>query len=224
MMTKVFPPFELQASGAALDLLDSGIAGFALERIARWVSAVWLQGTDGQIWLMMADTRDLQFKFEVFTLAFETIEGLQARLAAWTPPDIAGDVPEMLRQAFSTRPTVPAAPSRFDPWPFSRWRCDVLRRTEFIIEDVEFGVTLGDSPDFQSAGRPGFVPPEASAACEVAAGILFTGEQGERLLAAVDWRPTELIWTRDAAQIDQYLAETSAVTIDDYRRILAVRR
>lgn len=50
------------------------------------------------------------------------------------------------------------------------------------------------------------VPPEASATCEVAAGILFfTGRNGNRLLMGVDWLPQNMVVTAAPAKIDEYL-------------------
>lgn len=221
-MPKVFAPFELQADRAALGTLAAGLAGYAVERAHEYVTAIWLQGHDGRVWSVLTETRDLQFKFEVFTLAVQSLEALQARVAAWTPPKLPNDMPANFRQLFSARPPVPTAPSHFKPWPFAQWRCDVLRRVEFIIEDVAVGETFGSSPNLQSADAPGAVPPEASATCEVAAGILFTARDGERLLAGVDWTPSRIIWTGDATQIDAYAKSCEAVSLDAYiRRIEA---
>lgn len=215
-MPKVFPPFELQADHATLQALSGGLRGFALERMHRYVPSVWLQGDDGHVWLIQADTRDLQFKFEVFTLAVTSLETLQARFATWTPPVLPKDLPENFRQLFAAPPEMPSLPSHLEPWPFERWRCDVLRRVEFIVEDVEVGSTFGRNPNLQSAAKPSSIPPEASAICEVAAGLVFTGSTGNRLLVGVDWTPANLIWTQDSAEIDAYMEPCETVGLDAY--------
>lgn len=217
-LPRTFPPFELQASAAALDLLDGQIRGYLVERAGPYVGAVWLQGADKSVWLVLTDTRDLQFKFEVFTLAIESLEGLRARVASWIPPELPDDMPDAFRQLLSTRPVMPIAPARFEPWPLVEWRCDVVRRTEFIIDGVEVGSTIGNNPNVQSAARPGSAPPDASATCEVAAGLLFTDRDGGRLLAAVDWTPSNMIWTRAEAEIEKYVKDTMVVSLSDYRR------
>ena len=107
-------------------------------------------------------------------------------------------------------------PVDFEPWPFASWRTEVLRRAEYIDWGVEAGPILGDHPNFQSAARPGQVPAEASAWCEVAAGLLFTGDDGRRLLIAVDWSPMNLVVTEDAAPIETFLATCERVEMDDY--------
>jgi hypothetical protein len=107
-------------------------------------------------------------------------------------------------------------PVDFEPWPFASWRTEVLRRAEYIDWGVEAGPNPGDHPNFQAAARPGQVPEEASAWCEVAAGILFTGDAGRRLLIAVNWLPPNMLVTEDAAQIDTFLAPCELVEMDDY--------
>lgn len=211
---KVFSPFELQAGDAALAAIGDGLQGFRADRVGDTIHRVWLQSRDGRLWILGVDARDLQFKFEVFTLFLESLEGLQARVAAWNPPTVPDDVPEPFTRLMLTRPAQPQAPDAFEPWPFKSHRCDVLRRTEFIIEDVEAGSTFGSNPALRDAGRR--VPPDVSAVCEVAAGLLFTAPEGHRLLAAVDWTPTNMIWTRDSERIDAYLSECESVGLPEY--------
>jgi hypothetical protein len=218
MVRKVFPPFELQADRAALDMLATGLSGFKVERTHDYVTVVWLRGCDGQVWSILTDTRDLQFGFEVFTLAVESLEALQARVAAWTPPNLPDNLPEEFRRIFLSRPPVPQAPARFEPWLFDRWRCDVLRRIEFIIDDVAVSQTFGNNPNLQGAATLGAVPPDASATCEVAAGLLFTGDGGKRLLVGVDWTPSNIIWTTEVTRIDDYVKPCEVVSLDAYFR------
>ncbi|MEP6967934.1 MAG: hypothetical protein ABI906_07620 [Pseudomonadota bacterium] len=212
-MQQTFPPFELRADPATLDGLRAGLTGFAF---GGRTGQTWLRGDGGQIWAVTVNQRDLQFKFEVFALAIDTTQALRARIAAWKPPSLSDDVPEIVRRLMSVRPVAPTPTTEFEPWPFGVWRTDVLRRVEFIIEDVDVGPTFGSAPNSQDAARPGEIPQVASAACEVAAGLLFTGDNGQRLLVGVDWMPFNLVFTHDAAEIDQYIASCEAIEIAEY--------
>jgi hypothetical protein len=210
-----FPPFELQASASALQRLTGGIGGWRVERTGDRAWNVWLRSDDGAIWLIHVDQRGLRPKFEVFTLAMLGIGELQERWARWEPPVLPEEVPEHLRRLLTRRPAAPVAPAHFDPWPLRAWRTEVARRTEFIVEGADAGATFGNDPDTQSAWRPGEVPPAAAAFCEVAAGILFTGDRGKLLIAA-DWMPMNMLVTQDAAEIGAFLADCELVGMADY--------
>lgn len=210
----VFPPFELQASGPALRSLASGIAGYAIYVTGKDVASGWIKTHDERVWFVTADSRDLQFKFEVFTLDIASPKDLRARVDAWKPPTIHDDIPQEFRQVLRTRPVVPEPPKTFEPWR-SRNGCHVVLRQEFIIDEAAAVPTIGDHPVMQSGGR--VVPANASAVCRIAAGVVFEGENGERLLIAVDWNPSILVWTSDATRVDQYLADCTLVPLVDYR-------
>lgn len=173
-----FPPFELQGSTDTVDLLRSGIAGWRVERWGVNAHSVWLQWKDGSIAFVSVAQRDLAPMFEVFTLGVLDMAELEDRWRRWEPPAVPTDLPEGLRQSMMTKPSPPAAPTDFEPWPLAHWRTEVVRRAEFVVENADVGRTFGDNPNAQSAARPGRVPPEANASCEVAAGLLFTGEEG----------------------------------------------
>lgn len=115
-----------------------------------------------------------------------------------------------------TRPAAPSPPVDLQPWPFQRWRTEVLRRAEFIVEHATADATFGNNPNEQSAVRPMKVPAAAFASCEVAVGVLFTGDDGKRLLMGVDWMPENMIVTRDAAKIDEYLQACDKVELAAY--------
>ena len=199
-MPRVLSSFELQADRAALAALAGEFTGFAVEDGGGHTAAVWLQGRDGRIWSVGAAGLDLEDRFEVFALEVLSLEALQARYAA-------------------RGPQVPTPPDRFHPWSSGRWRCDVLRRAEFSLEDTEVSETFGAGPTVvQRAARPGAVPPEAIAACEVAVGLLFTSADGGRWLAAVDDMPYDIIWTQDAALINAYAATCKVAALDVYVR------
>jgi hypothetical protein len=219
-----FPPFELQASTDALRQLAAGISGWRVEPIGNSVSNVWLQGADGAAWLIGVDQHDVRPMFEVFSLSMRSMAELRAQWDGWRPPALPDGIPEDLRRLVMTRPPPPAPPSDLEPWPFASWRTQVVRRAEFIVEGVDAGPTFGNNPNMQSAARPGAVPGEASAYCEVDAGILFTGDRGRRLLMAVDWMPMQMSVTEDAARIEAFLADCELVGMDPYLRRRASRR
>ncbi|MFC7500405.1 hypothetical protein ACFQRC_14375 [Enterovirga sp. GCM10030262] len=214
-MSVEFPPFELQASTSALRHLTSGLSGWRIERMGKSASNVWLRTSDGATWLIGVDQRDLLPMFEVFTLAMLSMSELQERWERWEPPALPGGVPEGFRQLLTTRPAAPVAPTDFEPWPLQSWRTEVVWRAEFIVEGGDVGPTFGNNPNTQSAARPGAVPPSASAFCEVAVGVLFSGE-GRRLLLAVDWMPMNMLVVQDEAEISAFLADCELVTMADY--------
>lgn len=214
-MPQRFPAVELQAARPALLALEQGIDGYATVGGGQMISLVWVR-TPGQIWAIGVDQRDLQFKFEVFPLAIETFEAVQARVAAWKPPTLPADIPETLRHLTSMRPEPVKPPTDFRSWPLSSWRVEVLRRAEYIIDSIDPGPTFGDNPSAQGAAQPGHVPATASASCEVAVALLFVGDGGKRLLIGADWMPLNMIVTEDAHEIDQYLGPCDRVSASDY--------
>lgn len=215
-MPAEFPSFELQASAEALRQLTAGLNGWRVERIGNSASNVWVQGAEGAIWSISVDQRDVRPMFEVFTLGMLSIAELRERWERWQPPILPEGGPEGLRRLLTTRPLAPAPPSDFETWPFVSWRTEIVRRAEFIVEDVDVGPTFGNNPNAQSAARPGAVPGEASAFCEVAAGIIFTGDGGRRLLMAVDWMPMQMLVTEDPAQIEEFLKDCALLDMETY--------
>lgn len=215
-MTHQFPPFELRADRPALLALQEDITGYAVERIATGASLIWVRHRSGQLWAICVDQRALQFKFEVFTLAIETMEAMHDRIAAWKPPQLPADMPENFRKLMSMQPKLPEPPAEFQPWPLTSWQMEVLRRAEYIVEDANPGPTFGDSPNVQLPGEPGHIPAEASASCETAVALLFTGTSGARLLIGVDGMPFDIVITKDAREIDEYVGPCERVPVKDY--------
>jgi hypothetical protein len=212
----VYPPFELQADREALGAIANGITGMKVEGAGGRINSIWIRDSSGRTWLVAVDQRDLRFKFEVFALGIISIEQLHTRWRDWKPPVIPPDMPEPFRSFMSTRPPEPVAPEVFDNWPLATQRVEVLRRAEFIVEDVDVGPTVGDNPIVQSAARPGQVPKEASASCEVAVGLLFHGQGNERLLLAADWLPMTLMMTQEAGKIDEFVVACQRVDLRAY--------
>lgn len=212
-----FPPFELQASTSALQQLTSDISGWRVERVGNIASSVWLRSSDGATWLLGVDQREVRPMFEVFTLGMLSMSELHERWERWEPPVLPKEVPEGFRQLLTTRPAAPIAPTDFTPWPLRSWRTEVLRRAEFIVEGGDVGPTFGNNPNSQSAARPRGVPRNASAFCEVAAGVLFTSES-RSLLLAVDWMPMNMLISQDAAEIRAFVTDCELVSMADYLR------
>ncbi len=210
-----FPSFELQASTSALQHLTSDISGWRVERMGNSASNVWLRTSEGEIWLVGVDQRDVRPMFEVFTLGMLSMSELHDRWERWEAPGFADSFPEGLRRLLTTRPAAPVSPTEFDPWPLRSWRTEVARRAEFILEGGDVGPTFGNNPNTQSAAHPRTVPLSASAFCEVAAGLLFTGE-GRQVLLAVDWMPMTMLVLQEASEISAFLADCELVSMADY--------
>lgn len=215
---KVYPPIALHLDDAAVRMLSNGLRGMVVERSHRAIAGVWLQDDKGAVWSAMATGATPQRMFEIWSLTVEKLESLQTRMANWTPPQLPEGIPESIRKLLSATPAVPTQPSQFEPWPFDRWECGVARRVEFIVADVDVGPTFGNEPNIQSVTKPGSVPREASAVCEAVAGLLFTSNDGRRLLCAVDPKPGDLVWTQDAGEIDAYLASCEVEALTDHVR------
>jgi hypothetical protein len=213
-----YPAIELQVSPDILAALDDGVAAFATEPFGDGVLAVWLRTAAGLVIHIAVAPRTVQPMFEVFGLDIASFAQLHDRWRDWTAPTLPADWPEPLRALATTRPAEPAVPASFIAWPPAT-RVDVLRRAEFVIADVEVGPTFGNHPALQAAERPGHVPDEASASCEVAVGLLFSGA-GHRMLIAADWTPLRLLVSQEDAAIVQYLAACEQVPLATYLRRL----
>ena len=216
MTTTLLPPFELQGSQASLAGLAIDVADYSVQRMGKSIHAVWLRGRDGQVRFISVDSRDALPRFEVFTLGVDTLDELKARWRHWEAPPLLDGVPEHLRTLMTTKPATPTPPTTFEAWPFTSWRTQVLRRAEFIVENVSNVPTFGENPSLQSAARPASVPSEAAASVEVAVGLLFVGPNGKRLLMGVDWMPLNMIVTDVVAEIDEYLAPCEAIDLNAY--------
>lgn len=72
-------------------------------------------------------------------------------------------------------------PSGFSPWPFRSWRIELLRQATYT-EPHAGGATFGADPIEQGYARPGEEPANALESCVVSVGLLFTEEDGGRLL------------------------------------------
>jgi hypothetical protein len=188
----VHPPFELQVSLSNLAKLSKGLTSFAVSPLG---NPTWLKSEDG-VWAITVADRDLEHKFEVFTLRIE--------------------------EAGSNLHIPIPAPSEFRPWPFIEWRVHVLRRAEYIFKPEDPAPTIGVDPLGQDAARPGAVPLVALSSCEVAAGLLFAGANQQRLLICVDWMPFNMVVTDEPLEIDDFIKSCVSMSLDDYALQLAV--
>jgi hypothetical protein len=204
-MTKRLPPFELQGSRISFTSLLDEIASFSVSPTEQATMPVWLKTRSGDVLYMGVESRDLLPRFEVFTLSLASLDELKAKIRHWQPPEGLEGIPEPMRTIMTTCPKVPKPPEVYQDWPFETWRTQVLRRAEFIVEDVSVDGAVGENPNMQSGARPQSVPSAASASSEVTVGILFSGDDGQRLLFGVDWMPFNMVIADDEATIDAYL-------------------
>jgi hypothetical protein len=217
-----FPPFELQASAADMLSLRAGVRGYATDGVGPSPSMVWIKAANDTMLAVGVDSRDLEFKFEVFTLALETEQALAHRVLTAPPVKLPDDAPEMMKQWASMPRVAPKPPADFKPWPFDAWRVEVLRRAEYIIGDLQPPPeTFGNDPVARNPARPGEVPPEAWAACDVAVGLLFSGSGGKRLMVAADWMPFNLIVTQDEPAIVEFIESCATIDVEEYVKRVA---
>jgi hypothetical protein len=210
-------PFELRASPEDLAGLRTGLSSYAVVSKYGWTDQVWLRIHE-RLWVISVAQRVIQFKFEVFTLGFETQDDFEKRKRAAAMNRLA-DASAVLQGADSWRSVTSPPPSEFRSWPLETFNVHVLRRAEFQIGYLDPPpVTIGNNPIAQDVVKPGHVPPDAWASCEVAAGLLFAGCSRERLLIGVDWAADNMLVTQDAAVIDEYIASCEAVGLADYIR------
>jgi hypothetical protein len=161
-------------------------------------------------------SRDVEPMFEVFSLEIVSVEELIQRVRFLrSEAELRNDLPELIRNAWANA-AMPAPPSSFEPWPFDLWRLQILKRVEFIIEDVEVQHAIGQGPhNSQSAALPGQAPPEASASCDVSVGLLFTASDESQLLIAADWRPFAKTISTDPGEIGRFVETCEAADAAD---------
>ncbi|HEV2080514.1 MAG TPA: hypothetical protein VGR19_11550 [Allosphingosinicella sp.] len=183
------------------------------------MSAVWFKAED-QLYLLTVDIIGLAFKFEVFTLSLHTpataLEATRAMMPmmeeAWADLSSAG-----LRLSTLPPATEPAPAGELQAWPFRSWRLDVLKRMEFSVavenlpEDVD---------EYFSRLGPGEAPPESEHHCLTAMGMLFTSEDGRRLLVVADGMPGSMQVTDDEDAAHAYQRQCIVVPAEEYVSVL----
>jgi hypothetical protein len=179
-------PVELQADRADLAALADGILSFGVDGNASGHPvSAAWLCTATRSFLVTTGSHDIAFRFEVFALAISA-------------PQSPGPPPKHLA-----------------PWPLQKWRVDVLRRLDWIVDPERMPPALRGT-DFWSGLGPGEVPPGTEHACMVAAGLLFTGTAGGRVLIAADDFPLSLLVTQDPGVIDRYLKPCFLTPLEDY--------
>ena len=207
MTPRQHPPFQITATESTVAALCGGLRAMSLGGKR---GENWLRDGSGNTFLARVNQRDLEARFEVFSLMLLNSAELESRIKERSSFRFPEDFPAALKHLVSREPAPLIAPDSFEPWPFEEWRTDVLYRVEFIVEGAAARGAIGSTPNIQDAARPGEVPADAAACCEVAAGLLFTGRDGGRLLLAVDWFPFDMIVSRDPHEIDDFRAVCEA--------------
>ena len=206
---RAYTPFEIDAGPGALAAIDAGIVSFApifdtdrTHEAEPRASMVWLKDGKGELWAVYVNQRDLEFKFEVFSLTIRSEAALRAMLGA------------------GFRGMAPPQSAEFRLLPFDLSRTDILRRVEYIDCATEIGDALGENPIWQSAIPPSNNPKSVDAYCNVVIGIIFSGPCGERLLVAADWFPFDMIVTDNPAYIDEFFVSCEPIPVSDYAEVL----
>ncbi|KQO06768.1 hypothetical protein [Sphingomonas sp. Leaf242] len=182
-------PETIKAEAADLRSLASALTGYTISVDHGRISALWLWRSGQAPLLVTSDSRDIVFKFEVFTLA------IQAPL-------------------YSTlREGEQEAVGRAVKWPFFEWRVDVLWIHDWSIP-VE---ALPDGWYSSSKDRFfGQVPAGAEHTCLVAKALLFTGSDGSRLIIDQGEMPLDLYVTTDPKFINQAISDAMLMPLDRY--------
>lgn len=153
------------------------------------IASVWLWRGDRSGLLVTSDSRDIVFKFEVFTLGFRDTDDN------------------------SIAPYVNEAQVRATSWPFPNWMVDVLWTRDWTIP---FEVMPDGWAESDKAKEFGQVPDGADHACFVAKGLMFTGPDGNRMIIDQGKMPLDLFVTRDPSVIDEFLIGATTMPLDDY--------
>ncbi|WP_353230973.1 hypothetical protein [Novosphingobium sp.] len=224
---RTYPPFHIDADADALTAIGVGIASivpmlnrYQPDHAGPRAELVWIKDSAGTAWAITANQRDLEFKFEVFSLSIENEAALKTRIETGNPLPLPDDAPDWLRTIAAVPRMAPVPPADLQPPPFQICRTDVLRRAEFIMSDVHIEEALGENPNLQTAAVPENVPSNADACCIVSVALLFTGLEGQRLLVGVDWFPLNLIMTAHPDAIDDYTADCEMIEICEYAEML----
>jgi hypothetical protein len=224
---RIYPPFHIDADAEALGALGQGITSLVPvfnhyqsdDGVPR-AHTVWVKDNVGTNWAIGVHQRDLEFKFEVFSLTIENEAALKARIETGSSIAPPSDAQAFLAQAAIAPRVAPVAPEDFQPLPFKLSQVYVLRRAEFILSDVDLEATLGENPVLQTAAMPKAVPSNVEAYCIVSVGLLMTGLEGQRLLVGVDWFPFDLIMSTDSDFTDSYTAACEMIDINAYAEML----
>ncbi|WP_201450354.1 hypothetical protein [Sphingobium yanoikuyae] len=142
-------PQRIDASKSDLESLATRLTAITIwnDAFGR-IAGVWLWRGDQSGLFVTSDSRDIVFKFEVFTLGIR---------------DTDDD---------AIAPYVTEAKVRATSWPFSNWKVDVLWARDWSISLEALPEDWVESDKSQQFGQ---VPDGADHACFVAEGLMFTG-------------------------------------------------
>ena len=209
------PPERIEAWDDDLRSLCNTLTGYGLSEDGGKVWALWFLRGNMPPLLVVSDSRDIVFKFEVFSLAMRTPE--QALSDAIANRDtIAAAIGQLGELGAALPPIEPLpehlTPDRTYPWPFKGWCAEVLWERDWTIPLERVSADWRAKPDTQF----GAVPDGADHTCLVAKGLLFTGADGSQLLVSQGEMPLDLLVTQDAAMILATTIGTRAVAVDQY--------
>lgn len=209
------PPKKIEASDEDLRSLCYGLVGYGLSGQQGKAWGFWLLRRNRPPLLAVSDSRDIVFKFEVFTLALRTPEEVLS--AASENRSRMADTFSKLNDFGMTAPPLEALPERLRQdeiraWPFAHWHVEVLWQRDWTILVEKVSDDWWANPDTAF----GAVPVGADHACLVVKGLLFTGTNGSQLLVSQGEMPLNLLVTQDPEIILAATVGTLAVGIERY--------
>ena len=209
------PPEKIEASDEDLRSLCHGLVGYGLSGQQGKAWGVWLLRRKRPPLLAISDSRDIVFKFEVFTLALRTPEEVLS--AASENRSRMADILSKLNDLGMTALPLEALPECFRPdeiraWPFAHWQVEVLWQRDWTIPVEKVPDDWWSNPDKAF----GAVPVGADHACLVVKGLLFTGGNGGQLLVSQGDMALDLLVTQDPGTILVATIGTLAVGIERY--------
>jgi hypothetical protein len=209
------PPQRIKASDEDLRSLGHGLVGYGLIEHEGKVWSVWLLRRNRPPLMVVSDSRDIVFKFEVFTLALRTPEEVLS--TASENRSRMADILSKLNNLGMTAPPLEGLPERLRPeeirpWPFAQWQVEVLWERDWTIPVEKVSGDWWSNPDTAF----GAVPVGADHACLVVKGLLFTDANGSQLLVSQGEMPLDLLVTQDPETILAARVGTLAVKIEQY--------
>lgn len=209
------PPEKIEASDEDLRSLCHGLLGYGLSGQQGKAWGVWLLRRNLPPLLAVSDSRDIVFKFEVFTLALRTPDEVLS--AASENRSRMADTLSKLNDLGMTALALEPLPGRLRPdeiraWPFAHWQVEVLWQRDWTIPVEKVSDDWWANPDTAF----GAVPVGADHACLVVKGLLFTGANESQLLVSQGEMPLDLLVTQDPEIILAETVGTLAVGIERY--------
>lgn len=183
-------PQRIDASKSDLESLATMLTAITIwtDGFGR-VAGVWLWRGDQSGLFVTSDSRDIVFKFEVFTLGIRDTDDN------------------------AIAPYVTEAKVRATSWPFPNWKVDILWARDWSISLEALPEDWVESDKSQQFGQ---VPDGADHACFVAEGLMFTGSDGNRMIINQGEMPLDLVVSRDPSIIDKFLIGATTMPLDDY--------